>query len=81
MKDLWSWAFLMPLSRAHGKTPREPWHFGNEVLENVRRFDIIRNGLSPYLVSTAVECHQNGIPMLRPLVLEFPRTRLHGIRS
>ena len=65
--------FLMPLSRAHGKTPREPWHFGNEVLENVRRFDIIRNGLSPYLVSTAVECHQNGIPMLRPLVLEFPK--------
>ncbi|MDY4928165.1 alpha-xylosidase [Clostridium fessum] len=64
--------FFMPLSRAHGKTPREPWHFGEKVLEIVRKFDRIRNGLLPYLTSTAVECHLKGLPMLRPLFLEFP---------
>ena len=63
--------FFMPLSRAHGKTPREPWHFGKKVLEIVREFDRIRNGLLPYLTSTAVECHLKGLPMLRPLFLEF----------
>lgn len=63
----------MPLSRAHGKTPREPWNFSETVLETVRRFDKMRHRMAPYLYSSACESHLEGVPMLRPLFMEFPK--------
>ena len=65
--------FWMPLSRAHGKTPREPWNFSMEALQTVRRFDKMRHRMVPYLYSAACESHLTGVPMLRPLLLEFQR--------
>lgn len=65
--------FFMPLSRAHGKTPREPWKFSEKVLETARKFDQMRHELIPYLYSTACESHLEGVPMLRPLLLEYPK--------
>lgn len=64
---------LMPLSRAHGKTPREPWHYSKEVLEISRRYIKGRHRMVPYLYSSAWESHLDGVPMLRPLFLEFPK--------
>lgn len=65
--------FWMPLSRAHGKTPREPWHFSENALEIVRKYDHMRHRMAPYLYSAACESHLEGVPMLRPLLLEYPK--------
>ena len=63
---------FMPLARAHGKTPREPWHYSAHVLETARRYDEVRHELEPYLYHCAVEAHLFGKPILRPLLYEFP---------
>jgi alpha-D-xyloside xylohydrolase len=63
---------LSPLARAHGTTPREPWEFGAEALAIFRRYARLRTRLNPYLYTMAWETHEQGLPMLRPLVLEFP---------
>ena len=62
----------MPLSRAHGKTPREPWQYGDLALEKVKEWINFRHRLTPYLYHTACQSHLFGIPMLRPLVMEYP---------
>lgn len=63
---------LSPLSRCHGKTPREPWNFGEKAQEIFVAYDKLRYRLAPYLYSLALEAHNTGIPMLRALLLEFP---------
>ncbi len=63
---------LSPLSRAHGKTPREPWNFSEQAQEIFVRYDKLRYRLAPYLYSTAYEAHLSGVPMLRALLLEYP---------
>ncbi len=67
---------LSPLARAHGTTPREPWEFGEEALTIFRRYALLRMRLNPYLYSMAWETHNAGLPMLRPLLLEFPEDPL-----
>ena len=63
----------MPLSRAHGKTPREPWQYGDMALKEVKKWINFRHRLVPYLYHTACQSHQSGIPMIRPLVMEYPK--------
>jgi alpha-D-xyloside xylohydrolase len=57
--------------RAHGKQPREPWACGPQVEAIARRYLRLRYRLLPYLYSEAVKASQTGLPMLRPMVLEF----------
>jgi len=61
-----------PLARAHGTTPREPWVFGEQAVENFRRYARLRVRLAPYLYATAQEAVEFGLPMLRPLLLVAP---------
>ncbi|MEL6893297.1 MAG: TIM-barrel domain-containing protein, partial [Actinomycetota bacterium] len=63
---------LSPLMRAHGLRPREPWEFGDEALDICRRWIRLRYSLLPYLWQVAGEVERCGLPMLRPLALEFP---------
>ena len=63
---------LSPLSRCHGKTPREPWNFSERAQEIFGAYDRLRYRLAPYLYSTAIQAHNTGLPMLRALLLEFP---------
>jgi alpha-D-xyloside xylohydrolase len=68
------WAQLGLLSshaRFHGTTPREPWHFGQSALKIVRGFSQLRYRLIPYLYSEAYRCTKLGLPLMRPLVLEY----------
>lgn len=64
-----------PLSRCHGKTPREPWNFGAEAEEIFRRCNDVRHRLLPYLYTAAHKAHTDSVPMLRPLVMEYPQDR------
>jgi alpha-D-xyloside xylohydrolase len=56
----------------HGDSPREPWHFGEEAVEIVRRYVKLRFQLFPYLYSTAHEAARVGLPVIRALALAFP---------
>jgi len=64
--------FLSPLSRIHGATARDPWLFGEEALDLFRRYARFRSRLVPYLYSYAWDAAETGIPLMRPMVLEFP---------
>jgi alpha-D-xyloside xylohydrolase len=63
---------LSPLARAHGLSPREPWNFGQRALAIFREFVELRYRLLPYLLRVARQSSELGLPVLRPLVLEFP---------
>jgi alpha-D-xyloside xylohydrolase len=69
---------LSPLARIHGTTPREPWHFGDDAVRIFRDYTRLRYRLLPYLFATAREAQTQGLPMLRPLALEFPHDRAAG---
>lgn len=64
--------FLSGLTRFHGTTPREPWHYGEEAVEAVRRYSNLRYSLIPYLMGAALEANRYGWPLMRPMILEFP---------
>jgi len=59
-------------SRMHGDSPREPWHFGKDVLNIVRRFAQLRYELFPYIYSASYEASLRGMPVLRALPLIYP---------
>ena len=49
---------------------KEPWNYGEEALENFKKYDSLRYRLIPYIYSSAFTQFQTGIPMMRALVLE-----------
>lgn len=66
-------AALTPFFRLHAARwtkRREPWRFGEEVLEGVRRAMALRESLLPYLYTLAHRASREGKPLLRPLFLE-----------
>ena len=74
-------AAFQPIDRDHaakGTRDHEPWVDGPEQ-ENIRRRYIEeRYRLMPYLYTTAEETSRDGIPILRPLFLEFPHATSDG---
>ena len=58
-------------ARFHGTTPREPWQFGETALEVVRSFVELRYRLIPYIYTLAEAATRTGLPVMRPLVLEY----------
>ncbi len=60
-------------SRLHGSgSYRVPWLFDEEAVAALRRFTKLKCRLMPYLYGQAVQAAQQGIPMLRAMMLEFP---------
>ena len=59
-------------ARFHGVRGREPWYYGEKAVEVVREFAKLRYRLLPYIYSLAEEAAENGTPVVRPLVLEYP---------
>ena len=63
-------------SRLHGSSSyRVPWVFDQEACDVLRRFVKLKCALMPYLYSQAVKTHEEGIPLMRPMFLEFPEDR------
>jgi len=68
-------ASFQPIDRDHtGKDTgdQEPWVHGPEHEAIRRRYIEERYRLLPYLYTTAEEMTRNGMPIVRPLFLEFP---------
>ena len=68
----WSqFGLLSASARCLGTTPREPWEFGDKALKIFRKLAQFRYRLIPYLYSYGVIAHKTGMPVMRPMVLEF----------
>jgi alpha-D-xyloside xylohydrolase len=70
------WALLNPIARYFWRPPevdatRFPWSHGPKAEANFRQYAQLRYRLLPYYLSLAWESYQTGLPILRPLVLEF----------
>ena len=71
-----AFGLLSSHSRLHGSSSyRVPWLFDEESVDVVRFFSRLKCRLMPYLYQMAVEAHETGVPMLRPMLLEFPEDR------
>jgi alpha-glucosidase len=74
-------AAFQPIDRDHtekGTGDQEPWVGGSEQEAIRRRFIEERYRLMPYLYRLADESSRTGLPMLRPLFLEFPNAMADG---
>lgn len=68
-----AFGLLSSHARLHGSgSYRVPWLFDEEAVEVMRYFTKLRCRLMPYLFQAAVAAHRAGIPVMRPMVLEFP---------
>jgi alpha-glucosidase len=74
-------AAFQPIDRDHaakGTRDHEPWVDGPEHEAIRRRFIEERYRLMPYLYTTAEETSRDGLPIVRPLFLEFPHATDDG---
>jgi len=74
-------AAFQPIDRDHtekGTGDQEPWIGGPEHEAIRRHFIEVRYKLIPYLYTLAEEASRTGLPMLRPLFLEFPHASPDG---
>lgn len=63
-----------PIFRSHGWVWREhvPWAHGSRVETICRRYAQLRYRLLPYTYTLAWQAHALGLPLMRPLVLNYP---------
>jgi alpha-glucosidase len=64
-----------PIYRDHttkGSLDQEPWVHGPEQEAIRKRYIELRYELLPYIYTTAEEMSRTGMPMMRPMMLEFP---------
>ena len=68
-----AFGLLSSHSRLHGSTSyRVPWAFDDEACDVLRKFVKLKCRFMPYLYGQARKASHEGIPMMRPMVLEFP---------
>lgn len=70
--------FLAPFCRNHKETPsndQEPWQFGGFYEDIIRRYLKLRYRMLPFLYTLLEESHRTGMPMFRPLVLNYQNDR------
>lgn len=66
------WGALNPIFRIHGyQTETEPWKYGPQVEEHLRRMLNLRYRLMPYIYSEAWQITRHGSTLMRPLVMDF----------
>lgn len=66
---------FFPIMRTHSEVhypPHLPWLYGTNALEAMHKAINLRYRLIPYYYSLAHETFATGIPLMRPLVMEFP---------
>ncbi len=70
------WALLNPVARYFWRPPhiddtRFPWSHNTHVENNFRRYTDLRYRLLPYYYALAREAFDTGLPIIRPMLLEF----------
>jgi len=67
-------SFLAPFCRNHKNIDsydQEPWRFGKYYEDIIRKYLKLRYQLLPFLYTTLEEAHRTGVPLFRPLVLNY----------
>ncbi|RSN68348.1 alpha-xylosidase [Actinomadura sp. WAC 06369] len=68
-----AFGMLSSHSRLHGShSYRVPWLFDEESVDVLRAFTELKMRLMPYLAGAARQAYEEGLPMMRAMVLEFP---------
>ena len=68
-----AFGLLSSHSRLHGSSSyRVPWNYDDEAVAVLSRFTKLKCSLMPYLYRAAIQSHEQGTPMLRAMILEFP---------
>ncbi len=68
-----AFGLLSSHSRLHGSgSYRVPWAFDEEAVDVLRTFTRLKLRLMPYLSMVAREAYEQGLPMMRAMVLEHP---------
>lgn len=68
----YQWGAFNPIFRIHGyQTETEPWKYGQNVEDNMRKMLNLRYRLLPYIYSQAWQVTKNGSTIMRPLVMDF----------
>lgn len=68
-----AFGLLSTHSRLHGSgSYRVPWLFDEEACRVTKFFANLKCRLMPYIYQKAVEASQEGTPVMRPMVFEFP---------
>ena len=62
-----------PITRAHHVGLSEPYNFSPEVEAGARKYLKMRASLLPYIYSYLWETHKTGMPLVRPLILEYQK--------
>ncbi|HEY0240144.1 MAG TPA: alpha-xylosidase [Friedmanniella sp.] len=71
-----AFGLLSSHSRLHGSNSyRVPWAFDEEAVDVTRTFTELKLSLMPYLSATGDQAHAEGVPMMRPMFVEFPDER------
>ncbi len=66
---------FLPVMRAHSVfnvQPRFPWLYGPDAEAAIRKALNLRYRLIPYYYSLAHQAHDTGVPLMRPMTMEFP---------
>lgn len=66
--------FLSPFCRNHAQIDaydHEPWRFGSYYEGIIRKYLKLRYRLLPFLYTALEEAHRTGVPMFRPLLLNY----------
>jgi alpha-glucosidase len=66
--------FLAPFFRNHHAIDgydQEPWRFGKYYEDIIRRYLKLRYQLLPFLYTTLESAHRTGVPVFRPLMLNY----------
>ncbi|HEX8494722.1 MAG TPA: TIM-barrel domain-containing protein [Pyrinomonadaceae bacterium] len=66
--------FLTPFCRNHKVIDgydQEPWRFGKYYEDIIRRYLKLRYRMLPFLYTTLEESHRTGLPLFRPLLLNY----------
>ena len=68
-----AFGLLSSHSRLHGsKSYRVPWSVDDESSEVLRVFTRLKMRLMPYLAALGEANHRTGVPVMRPMFVEFP---------
>jgi alpha-D-xyloside xylohydrolase len=68
-----AFGLLSSHSRLHGSSSyRVPWNYDEEAVSVLSKFSKLKCSLMPYLYRAAIQSHDQGLPMLRSMLLEFP---------
>ena len=68
-----AFGLLSSHSRLHGnESYRVPWNFDDEASDILRFFTELKFKLMPYLYCSSLKARDEGLPLMRPMILEFP---------